>query len=92
MRHTWGAVVTGGVFALAFLLCALQLVVCFHAGRAGGATALAPQQRPGEPWRNRTEPLRVPSGPREPGRRPLPRQFRGLVPEGGPRPARRASV
>ena len=35
MRQNWGVVVTGGVFALALCLCALQLVVCFHVGRGG---------------------------------------------------------
>ena len=89
MRHTWGAVVTGGVFGLALLLCALQLVVCFHAARPSGATALNPPHRPDS---HHPEPSRAPSGPKEPGRRPLPRQFRGLIPEAGPRPSRRASA
>jgi hypothetical protein len=98
MGRTWGSWFTGAILGLAVILCGLQMAVCFHTGRRGAGTALAaPDTRrltlPLEP-RATPEPSsatpKAPSTPREPGRHPLPRQLRGVVPEAGPRPSRRA--
>jgi hypothetical protein len=84
MRHSWGAIGTGSLLGLALLLVLLQLLVVLQAATPH-ATALAPA--PGEQRQPPTPPT---SPPREQERKVVPRQFRGLIPEPGPRPPRRA--
>lgn len=83
MRHSWGAIGTASLFGLALLLVLLQsLVLLGTAERTTTALGTRPEQR--QPER--------PGPQREPGRRAVPRQLRGLFPDPGfgPRPPRRA--